>query len=223
MTDDLQAGAGFDPHLASSAPEHDWSAASERLFPVLRPSDTPGKPMSSIDLQRPPADATHDRAEPLLDPGPAGLTIAYVLRTPGFDILVNADHLQGWHTGPDVVRSTALENLRTWSKGAPWTDELSGTRRLIASDTGAGGDAARILLPEVRAHLVNELGEGARVLIGVPHRDMLVAAALRPDDPEFLGQFTAFVADAADADEPVDPRTFELAGGELIALEPAPA
>jgi len=223
MTDENDATTGYDPHLASSAPEHDWSAASARLFTVLRPPGTTGKPMASVDREALAADTAHQHAEPLIDPGPAGLTIAYVLRTPSFDILVNADHLQGWQVDPDVIRTTSLENLRTWSKDAPWTDELSGTRRLLASDTGAGGDAARILLPEVRAHLTAELGDGARVLVGVPHRDLLVAAALRPDDPEFLAQFAAFVADAADADEPIDPRLFELAGDDLVPMEPAPA
>ena len=222
MSEEHTTGTGFDPHLASSAPEHDWSAAAKNLYIVLRPAGTPGTPMASVDRERLAVESPHARAEPLLDPGPAGLVIAYVLRTPGFDILVNADHLQGWQVDPDVIRTTALGNLRTWSKDAPWTDELSGTRRLLASDSGVGCDAVRILLPEVRAHLANELGDDARVLVGVPNRDLLVAAALRPDDPEFLAHFTAFVADAADADEPIDPRTFELAGDELIPMEPAP-
>lgn len=222
MTEAHDTGSGYDPHLASSAPEHDWSAASEHLFTVLRPAGTPGMQMASVDRERLAVESPHARAEPLLDPGPAGLTIAYVLRTTGFDILVNADHLQGWQVDPDVIRTTALENLRTWSQDAPWTDELSGTRRLLASDSGTGGDAARILLPEVRAHLTSELGDGARVLVGVPNRDLLVAAALRPDDPDFLNHFSAFVADAADADEPIDSRTFELAGDELIPVDIAP-
>ncbi|NJD28699.1 MAG: hypothetical protein FIA92_10440 [Chloroflexi bacterium] len=223
MTDERDTGTGYDPHLASSAPEHDWSAAASILHVVLRPAGASGTPMASIDREQLALEADHTHAEPLTDPGPAGLTVAYVLRTSGFDILVNADHLLGWNIEPDVIRTTAFENLRTWSKDAPWTDELSGGRRLLASDSGAGGDAARILLPEVRAYLSAELNEGARVLVGVPHRDLLVAAALRPEDPEFLGQFTAFVADAADADQPIDPRTFELAGGELVPMELAPA
>ncbi len=46
-----------------------------------------------------------------------------------------------------------MRNLAAWSATAPWTDEVSGERRLISSDTGNGWDAARILLPEVVAHL----------------------------------------------------------------------
>lgn len=229
MTMDRDAGAGppssaYDPHLASSAPEHDWAAAAKVLFPVLRPAGTRGTPMASIDREHPALEVTHPHAEPLLDPGPADLALAYVLRTESFDILVNADHLLGWQVDPDVIRGAALENLRAWSADATWTDELSGSRRLLASDSGDGGDAARILLPEVRAHLVAELGDGARVVVGLPNRDLLVAGALRPDDPEFLGLFSTFVADAStDADEPIDPRTFELADDELRPVAATPA
>ena len=57
---------------------------------------------------------------------------------------------------PDVVgrdaveiQDAAMRNLSRWSATAPWTDEVSGDRRLVSSDTGHGWDAARILLPEV--------------------------------------------------------------------------
>lgn len=216
--------APYDPHLASSAPEHDWTAAAAMLFAVLRPPGTQGMAMAEVDLETLAADGMHAHAQPLLDPGPADLVVAYVLRTGSFDILVNADHLVSWRVDPDVVRGAALENLRTWSATAPWTDELSGERRLLASDTGSGSDAARILLPDVRAHLASELGEGARVLIGLPNRDLLVAGALHENDPEFAGLFASFVTDlATDADEPIDARVFELVDGDLAPVQPTPA
>lgn len=229
MTLDRDAGASpptsvYDPHLASSAPEHDWAAAAKVLFPVLRPPGTAGTAMASFDRERLALEYQHPHAQPLVDPGPADLVLAYVLRTEGFDILVNADHLMGWHVEPDAIREAALGNLTAWSMDAAWTDELSGSRRLLASDTGDGNDAARILLAEVRKHLAAELGDGARVLVGLPNRDLLVAGALLPDDQEFLGLFSQFVADAAtDTDEPIDPRTFELAGNELRPIEAPPA
>ena len=58
-----------------------------------------------------------------------------------------------------------MSNLLTWSASAPWTDEISGERRLVSSDTGDGWDAARILLPDVVDHLTRELGPRAD-----PHR-----------------------------------------------------
>src|SRR3712207_8474931 len=62
------------------------------------------------------------------------------------------------------LQQAALRNLARWSATAPWTDEVSGDRRLLSSDTGDGWDAARILLPEVREHLQRELGDRKSVV-----------------------------------------------------------
>ena len=78
-----------------------------------------------------------------------------------------------------------MKNLADWSAGAAWTDEVSGERRLLSSDTGEGWDASRILLPEVVDRLSRELGSVGRVLIGLPERHLLVAGTLRPGDEEF--------------------------------------
>ena len=102
------------------------------------------------------------------------------------------------------------------SSEAPWNDEVSGERRLVSSETGEGGDAARILLPEVREHLAAQLGDGGRVLVGLPDRDLLVAGTVRPGDEEFAALFADFVIEqSGGADEPIDRRVFELVDGEL--------
>jgi uncharacterized protein YtpQ (UPF0354 family) len=116
-----------------------------------------------------------------------------------------------------------MANLAAWSAKAPWTDELSGDRRLLSSDTGEGSDAARILLEDVRHHHAGECGPG-RVLVALPDRDLLIAGSLSSDDGEFAAQFAAFVADVADdAHEPIDSGLFELASDqhELIRYTPA--
>jgi hypothetical protein len=93
---------------------------------------------------------------------------------------------------------------------------MSGQRRLVSSASGGGGDASRILLPEVRADLAATLGPSGRVLIGIPERDLLVAGALVDGDEEFAVLFAEFVRDhAAGADQPLDPRLHEIVGGEL--------
>ena len=48
-------------------------------------------------------------------------------------------------------RTPRSRTSRPGRQTAPWTDEVSGDRRLICSDTGNGWDAARILLPDVMA------------------------------------------------------------------------
>jgi hypothetical protein len=195
------------------ASEHDWESAASHVYPVLRPSGTHGTKLAEIDSEQLAQEGLKKHALPLIDPGPADLAVAYVLREAAYDILVNADHLLAWGVDADRLRDTAMANLAAWSARAPWTDELSGTRRLLSSDTGEGSDAARILLEDVRHHLAGECGGPARVLVALPDRDLLVAGSLNPDDREFATQFAAFVADVADdAHEPIDHGLFELVG-----------
>jgi len=201
----------------SEAPEHDWTAAASHVFPALRPAGTHGVQLSELDQAQLATEGTKKHALALLDPGPADLSVAFVLRTPAFDVVINADHLLTWAISPETLRETAMTNLRAWSESAPWTDELADGRHLLSSDTGDGGDAARILLPEVRRHIAGECGGPARVLVALPDRDLLVAGSLNAGDPEFPGQLEAFVLEVVeDAHEPIDRRLFELLGDELV-------
>ena len=160
-------------------------------------------------------EGTKKHALALLDPGPADLFVAYVLRTPAFDVVINADHLLTWAVTPETLRETAMANLRGWSASAPWTDELSDGRHVLSSDTGDGGDAARILLPEAREHIAGQCGGPARILVALPDRDLLIAGSLNAGDTEFPGQLQAFVLEVVeDAHEPIDRRLFELVGDQ---------
>ncbi len=206
--------------MASRAPEHDWTAAASRLWPVLRPKGSGGTPLADLDTERLAFEGLKPHAQPVVDDGPGGTMIAYAIREEAFDILVNADHLLAWGASPDALRAAAMENLGLWSASAPWTDEVSGERRLLSSGTGDGGDAARVLLPEVRSYLAAELGRGARVVVGIPERDLLVAGALHADDLEFAALFAEFIREDADGcDEPIDRRVFELVDGSLKVFE----
>lgn len=204
---------GDEGRLQSEAPEHDWAAAAGHVFPALRPPGTHGVQLAELDEAHLATEGTKTHALALLDPGPADLAVAYVLRTPAFDVVINADHLLTWAISAETLRETAMTNLRAWSASAPWTDELSDGRHLLSSDTGDGGDAARILLPEARAHIAGECGAPARVLVALPDRDLLVAGSLNAADTEFPGQLEAFVLQVVeDAHEPIDRRLFELVG-----------
>jgi uncharacterized protein YtpQ (UPF0354 family) len=128
-----------------------------------------------------------------------------------------------WWVEPSAIQEAALANLAAWSATATWTDEVSGARRLMSSDSGDGWDAVRILLPEVREHLERELAPSGRVLVGLPERHLLVAGSLRPEDGEFAGLFAEFVLEASGgADEPVDRRVFELIEGRLVEFASVP-
>lgn len=219
QTSASEPAPGDGARAQSEAPEHDWAAAAGHVFPALRPVGTQGIQLSELDAAQLATEGTRTHAHALLDPGPADLAVAYVLRTPAFDVVINADHLLTWAVSPETLRETAIANLRAWSETAPWTDEVSDGRHLLSSDTGDGGDAARILLPEARQHIAGQCGGQARILIALPDRDLLVAGSLNPGDMDFAGQLQAFVLQVSeDAHEPIDGRLFELVGdmGELV-------
>jgi hypothetical protein len=200
----------------ADAPEHDWARAARIVFPLLRPVGTKGLHVAGLDSDALAALVTRGRSEPVVDDGPAGLIVVYVIPAEGFDVIVNPDHLVTWSISGAELRDTALRNLSAWSGRAAWTDEVSGDRRLVSSDTGDGWDAARILLPEVREHLATELAPTGRVLVGLPERHLLTAGALAPGDDEFAHLFGDFVVDhSSGADEAIDQRVFELVRGEL--------
>lgn len=205
-------------------PEHDWSAARERIYPLLFPAGTAGIPAEwVVDPRALTGTASH--TQPVVAQGPAGLSVVYALSASGFDIIVNGEHLMSWGVGAQSLDEIARANLAAWSERSGWTDETSGTRRLLSSDTGEGYDAVRILLPEVRTFLTQELSaNGApsskRILVGLPERHLLVAGALDADDAEFVGLFRDFVVEhSGAAEEPIDRRIFELVGDDLVEFQ----
>lgn len=201
---------------AVDSPEHDWDLAKGLVQPAFRPVGTQGLELDSIQRETLLAHASKSHAQPIIDQGPAGLPVVYVIPANGFDIVVNGDHLLSWGIEPIELQDAAMRNLAAWSATAPWTDETSGDRRLLSSDTGDGLDAARVLLPEVAAHLAQALGPG-RVLIGIPERHLLTAASLRPGDEEFAAMFSEFIVEhSGGADEPIDRRVFELVDGRIV-------
>jgi len=201
---------------AADTPEHDWAVARTMVVPAFRPVGTQGLALASVERDQLLAHATKSHAQPLVDDGPASIVVVYAIPADGFDIVVNGDHLLSWGIEPGDLQDAAIANLAAWSANAAWTDETSGDRRLISSETGDGLDAVRILLPDVKEHLRASMGEG-RILIGLPERHLLAAALLRPGDEEFIGLFSEFVVEqSGGADEPIDRRLFELVDGSII-------
>jgi hypothetical protein len=200
------------------SPEHDWALARELVRPAFRPIGTQGMSMETVDRETLAQQTmqTH-HSQPLLDMGPAGLPIVYTMAAGGFDIVINGDHLLSWGIEPSQLQDAAIRNLATWAANAPWSEETSGDRRVISSDTGEGLDAVRILLPDAVTYLERELSGEGRVLVGIPERHLLLAATLRPDDSTFAALFGEFVLEqSGDADEPIDRRLFEIVDGRLV-------
>lgn len=214
--------SGHQPPRASTtsavdSPEQDWNSARGLVRPAFRPVGTQGLHIESIDQATLHAHASQSHAQPILDTGPAGLPVVYTIAAGGFDIVVNGDHLLTWGIEPSELQDAALGNLAAWAATAPWSSEQSGERQLISSDTGEGFDAVRILLPEAVDHLARSLGDGARVIVGIPERHLLTAASLRPGDEAFADLFAEFVIEQSGAaDEPIDRRVFEIVDGRLV-------
>ena len=197
----------------SLAPEHDWAAAAPLIRPALRPVGTSGTDGHEL---RVPHSSTGP-GKTVVKAGPVGLPIVYILPGVGFDVVVGVDHLLAWGVGPDQVHAAALANLGAWSVTATWVDEVNGHRKVVWSDWGEGMDAARILLEDVRSRLASALAPARRILVGLPERDLLIAAGLADGDDEFAALFADYVADRAQAaDDPIDNRIFELIEGELV-------
>jgi hypothetical protein len=218
-----QAPPPGDALPASLAPGHDWAAAADLVFPVLRPVGTSGLPLDDVETPGRFAGDTNR----LIAAGPCDLVVAFAMDAGAFCVLVNGDHLASWGVVGATVRERAFANLAGWSRSAPWSEDVSGRRRVISSDTGDGWDAARILLPEAPEEITRRLGPlgpGDRVLVGLPERDMLVAGALMADDPEFADLFTNFVLEySGESDDPIDRRVFELVDGRLVEFAGVPA
>jgi uncharacterized protein YtpQ (UPF0354 family) len=203
----------------SSAPENDWAAAAPLIYPLLRPEGTMGLRVEGLDPAALQAEGLKAHAEPLVDEGPAGLPVVYAIASGRFDVIVNAEHVLSWGVTPVAIQDAALANLRAWADQATWTDERSGDRRLLSSQTGDGWDASRILLPEARAYLTAELASVGRVIVAVPERHLLVAGALRDGDDEFAPMLSEFVIEqSGQADEPISRQLFELIEGRLEPL-----
>src|ERR1035437_4341586 len=172
----------------SLQPEHDWSAASPLIRPARRPVGISG--VDGRELRIPTRGWGPGKT--VVKAGPAGLPIVYVLPGAGFDVVVSVDHLLAWGVGPDQVHAAAMANLGSGSAELAWTDEVSGRRKIVWLDRGDGMDAARILLGEVRTHLRSALGTAGRVLVGLPERDLLIAAGLAEGDADFPALFAQY-------------------------------
>ena len=162
------AGDRRRPSIAES-PEHDWAAAEPIIFPLLRPTGTQGMVVAEIDAVGPRRGRMRSHSQPLVDEGPC--EPGGRLRDPGggFDVIVNGDHLLSWGVNVADIQDAAMRNLAAWSATAAWTDEVSGERRLISSDTGDGWDA--VADPPARGASRSSSPSWAapgRVLVGLP-------------------------------------------------------
>lgn len=182
----------------------DWRVLSNAVFPMLKPL--------TLLME------VHERGLPMLAYRwwQADLMITYVIREMSSVAYINSDHLKRWQISEAELHTRALRNLQLQTTRVAPTTLGQGTRQVFLFDTQDGYDATRILLPDVL-----EMWQAAlsgRMLIGIPHRDLLVAFS--DQDPTLGYALTQQIArDAAEHPAALTDQLFTLRDGR-IELEP---
>ncbi|NJK80348.1 MAG: DUF1444 family protein [Chloroflexaceae bacterium] len=113
---------------------------------------------------------------------PGDLMVTYVIHEAGSVSYINEQHLARWKTDAAALHNTAMHNLRQHTARLGPTILGDDTRRLLIFQAQDGYDATRLLLTEMLEQW-QPLFSG-QMVIGVPHRDMLLAFG--DDDPQML-------------------------------------
>jgi len=128
---------------------------------------------------------------------------------------VRADEVEDWAVPFEVARAVAIANLAARSARARFdrVDDAHGP--MVVARTGDGLDAARLLLPGFHDVVAAELG--SPFVVGVPHRDALVATAReREAAVDALRQRTR--ADAAAAPHRITDALLVVTRDDITAL-----
>ena len=181
-----------------------WEDAKPRLRPRLQSAAFTAALPSELQGKIP--------SVPITD----GLQAALVLDCGDRFRYVTSNEIQDWCVGLSTALDQSFTNLghRTDMSRFDVIAKSAGT--LISSRHGDGCDAARILLPEVQALLRRALG--GQVVVGMPHRDMLMATS--SNDTDAIRELRSQVENAAArAPHAISSALFRLctdAGGRLV-------
>jgi uncharacterized protein YtpQ (UPF0354 family) len=134
------------------------------------------------------------------------LHVALVLGYEGRARYVREDEVATWIVGEQGAHDQALANLARRSVAARFSEVLTDAGVLVIARSGDGLDAARLLLPGLFDVLSRVLE--VPIVVGVPHRDTLVAACARGSALEVLRARVA--DDAARAPHSISTGLFEV-------------
>jgi uncharacterized protein YtpQ (UPF0354 family) len=139
---------------------------------------------------------------------PGHLRVVYaVQRADAFTVIRPAD-LERWHRPLAEINRIALENLL---RETHRTQRLKCEEKLCGWASGDGYDAARMLVPELRAEIVREIGTA---VYAVPRESVYVALPIK-----LAGRIRdRVVHDFVTAENPVSPDLFVERGGKLVVL-----
>jgi hypothetical protein len=156
---------------ARPGPASTWPEAAPRLLPRLVSATFSAPPGAPPLLVLPLALAPGHDAE--IDAVP--IRVALVLAYEGRARYVRADEAVAWGHPHDALVAHAIRNLDDRSHSLRLVPFVAGGARLLVARSGDGLDSARLLLPRLRATLLDRLGSDVR--LAVPHRDTLLACS----------------------------------------------
>jgi uncharacterized protein YtpQ (UPF0354 family) len=155
--------------------------------------------------------------EPAQTPFPGRLAVVYVVDAEDAFTLVRPEDVERWGTTVAELEELALDNLfAQTNEDEPLLCEPSGGQKLCGWASSDGYDAARMLVPELRDQIVEELGGPAAY--AVPMENVFIALALdvlENGNTEELFR-VKLQRDFQTSDDPLSPDIFAERGGELV-------
>ena len=131
------AGAASRRRRRPIRPNRTGTRAQDLLYPAFRPVGTQGLALDSIDRDdaRRPRREEPRPAAPRRGSGGAAGRLHASTPAPSTSSSTATTSCRGASSRP-TIQDAAMRNLAAWSATAPWTDEVSGDRRLISSRHG---------------------------------------------------------------------------------------
>jgi uncharacterized protein YtpQ (UPF0354 family) len=155
--------------------------------------------------------------EPAQTPFPGRLAVLYVVDGEDAFTLVRPEDVERWGTTVAELQELALDNLLAQTnEDEPLLCEPSGGQELCGWASSDGYDAARLLVPELRDQIVEELGGPAAY--AVPMENVFIALALdvlENGNTEELFR-VKLQRDFQTSDDPLSPDVFVERGGEIV-------
>lgn len=154
---------------------------------------------------------------PAQTPFPGRLAVVYAVDGEDAFTLVRPEDVERWGTTVAELHELALDNLLAQTnEEEPLLCEPSGGQQLCGWASGDGYDATRMIVPELRDQIVEELGGPAAY--AVPMENVFIALALdvlESGDTEQLFR-VKLQRDFQTSDDPLSPDIFVERGGELV-------
>ena len=150
-------------------------------------------------------------------PFPGRLAVIYAVDGDDAFTLVRPADVERWGTTVAELHELALDNLLAQTnEEEPRLCEPSGGQQLCGWASGDGYDAARLVVPELRDQIVDELGGPAAY--AVPMENVFIALALEVLETGNTEQLfrIKLQRDFQTSDDPLSPEIFVERGGKVV-------